>query len=132
MTSTVGSRSSVGRVSARVFEALWIMLGVVAIGYSLLELHATSSLFPGARKSLFMSLCFGVIASVAAIADAVHKPTFRFVGLFAGGILSLYGLALIVLGSEDVGGLGVSLPFGCAAIALGGWAVVRAVRRQRS
>jgi hypothetical protein len=94
---------------------LWIALAV--------GLLWTALRWPDAG-SFGVCVAFGVFSAVTALSIMVGWRVGRWFGLVGGVALSLYAVALVLLGSEDVGGLAVSLPWGSALLAFGLWNVV--------
>ncbi len=71
-----------------------------------------------------IAAAFGALAVFTAVAYAKAWRISAVVSRVAGSILILYCLALILLGTEDVGGPWISIPFGLAGIAFGIWSLL--------
>jgi hypothetical protein len=87
-----------------------------------LKLLETPTSHSGAVQSYWIVVAFG-LGALAVAASHAWRRLFGFFGGLVATLLGLYGLALIILGSEDVGGLRVSLPWGLSAIALAAWTI---------
>jgi len=116
-------------VSALLFQIVWLLVGVLALRESLAGMEKVS--LASARNSYRVVFAFGILALATSATHSVRGRAFCFVGGVTGAVLGLYGLALILLGHEDVGGLKVALPFGAAAIALALWTLTRVRVRAR-
>lgn len=103
---------------------LWIALGLVDLGTTLRE--TTSK---GPFESRQFELCLGGLCLLIGLAVLAWWKVGRWLALLGGGLVGLYGVALILLGTEDVGGLAVSLPIGGALMAFGVWNAVAASLR---
>ena len=103
------------RGSRKVKSVLWIALAG--------ELFWSALRWPDAG-SFGVCVTFGVFSTVTALSIMIGWRVGRWFGLVGGVALILYAVALILLGSEDVGGLAVSLPWGSALLAFGLWNVV--------
>jgi hypothetical protein len=114
-----------------ILEVLWLLVGVLAMSQGGLGAVGTSTQHPSARSSYQLLTAFGFVALGASATHAMRGRAFLIVGSVAGGVLTLYGLALILLGHEDVGGLRAALPFGAGAVALGLWTVAEVRNRAR-
>jgi hypothetical protein len=115
--------------AALIFEGVWLLLGLASLAQGVIGLRDPQLMLNSARNSYGVVIAFGALALATSVTHAMRGRSFCFVGGFAGGVLALYGVALILLGHEDVGGLHVALPFGLASIVLGVWTMIRAVRR---
>ena len=78
--------------------------------------------------SFWVTAGFAVFSLLAAVSIALGWRIGRWFGVGGGIVLILYAFALVLLGTEDVGGLGVSLPCGFALLAFGIWNVGELVR----
>jgi hypothetical protein len=103
------------RGSRKVKSVLWIALAA--------ELFWAALRWPDAA-SVGVCVAFGVFSTLAALSIMMSWRVGRWLGVVGGVALILYAVALILLGSEDVGGLAVSLPWGSALLAFGLWNVV--------
>jgi hypothetical protein len=124
----VHGQSPVKRTAAIVLESLWIILGLASLAEGLFgafefERHPTPIFWPVTIN--------GVLSLATAITHALRSRLFRIVGGITGTLLGLYGLVLIFFGTEDVGGLQVSLLFGLSAVALASWTLWLAIKRPR-
>jgi len=103
------------RGSRKVKSVLWIALAV--------GLFWAAFRWPGAG-SFWVCVAFGLFSTVTALSIAMGWRVGIWLSVMGGIVLSLYAIALVLLGSEDVGGLAVSLPWGSALLAFGLWNVV--------
>ena len=71
--------------------------------------------------SFWITAGSALFSLVAAVAIASGWRAGKWLGIAGGIVLILYALALVLLGTEDVGGLGLSLPWGIALAAFGVW-----------
>ena len=74
--------------------------------------------------SFWVCVAFGLFSTVVALSITMGWKAGRWFGVVGGVVLILYAVALVLLGTEDVGGLGVSLPWGSVLLAFGLWNVV--------
>jgi hypothetical protein len=109
-----------------IFEGTWVVVGLASLAVGAAKLIETSFSEFGTEKSYWILVVFAVLAFSVAASHASQR-LFRLTGTVTGLLLGLYGLALILLGTEDVGGLRVSLPWGLSAIALAGWTIFRVI-----
>jgi hypothetical protein len=106
------------------FDGIWLLVGASALVAGWLGWLATTP--GGARDSFAIVGGFGVVGIAAGLTDALRLKAFLVVGGLAGAVLVLYCAALILLGTEDVGGPLVAWPLGACGIGLGLWTLFRA------
>ena len=118
-------------VAAAIFAVVWSLLGLTLVAAGWIGFRNVDQLGESARKSYLVVVVFGVLSLATAVTRLVPGRLFCVVGGATGVLAGLYGAALILLGSEDVGGLGVALPAGLSAIAFSAWALASVWRRLR-
>ena len=74
-------------------------------------------------KQLMVPVALGVICLAVAISVAQSWRVERWLAGAGGSIVVLYALALVLFGTEDVGGPFVSVPAGLLLAAFGAWNV---------
>src|SRR5450755_4589552 len=82
--------------------------------------------FFGAGNTWPILVGFGLLSGLTG-ASWLFNWSFRtriILSRVSGTLLVLYCLSLILLGTEDVGGFRVSLPFGLPGIAIGLWSIL--------
>ena len=118
-------------VAAAIFAVVWLLLGVTMVTAGWIGFRNVGQLGEGARKSYLVVAVVGVLSLATGVTRLVPGRLFCFIGGATGVVVGLYGVALILLGSEDVGGLGVALPAGLSAIVLSAWALIHVWARAR-
>ena len=107
--------------SDRVRVPLWALLGA---GLSWAAFRWPES------GSFWICVLFSLFSFLTSLSIGLRWRVGRWLGFLGGIVLILYALALILLGTEDVGGLGVSLPWGSVLLAFGAWNLVGGPHRQ--
>jgi hypothetical protein len=74
---------------------------------------------------------FGAAALWASLSYTFRWKGYRAVNVLVAVILALFVTALLLMGSEDIGGLRVSVPAFLVGMSLGVWSVVLAVCEPR-
>jgi len=118
-------------VAEKMRAAVWVVLCLGLVFSGIQAFHAWEAV-AGSRSSIAVkqlavpaglgALCLAIAVSIARCWRAA-----RWLSGGAGVIVILYALALVLLGTEDVGGLLVSLPAGLVLAAFGVWNVRTAV-----
>jgi len=118
-------------VAERVRAAVWVFLCLGLVFSGLQAFHAwetvAGSRSPVAVKQLVVPAGLGALCLAIAVSIARSWRAARWLSAGAGVIVILYALALVLLGTEDVGGLLVSVPAGLVLAAFGAWNVRSAV-----
>ena len=118
-------------VAEKIRAAVWVFvcLGLVFSGIQAFHASATiaGSRSPIAVKQLVVPSGLGGLCLAIAVSIARSWRAARWLSGGAGVIVILYALALVLLGTEDVGGLLVSVPAGLVLAACGIWNVRSAV-----
>ena len=99
---------------------LWVILAAVVLWAAFAEWRNWS------RISVAL-ISFGVFAAfciATAISIARSAPSARWLGGTGGVLLILYSIAVVTMGSEDVGGPKVAIPIALATAAFGGWTIL--------
>jgi hypothetical protein len=109
----------------RVGVGLWFVLGTAP-----LVVGAREYLIWGASKFVITLSAVAVVSVLTGLSIAKTRKLGRWLGGLGGLVLVLYALALVFLGSEDVGGLGVSVPAAILLAAFGVWNVAAAAGRE--
>jgi hypothetical protein len=107
----------------KVFALLWLALGAACF---------VAVIRMGADRSSAIVVGFGLLSVLSGVAYARAWRVSKTVTRVAGSILILYSVALILLGTEDVGGPWVSVPFGLAGIVFGIWSLFLPGRQEHA
>ncbi len=107
---------------------LWIVLGLTVVGLAVREITSR-----GPNDSQQLELGVGGFCLLIGLLVLAWWKVGRWLAVVAGGLAGLYGVALILLGTEDVGGFAVSLPIGGSLIAFSVWnGLVASLRGSRA
>src|SRR5262245_49511579 len=102
---------------------LWLCLSAF-----LLVIEGRAYLHGGLSRSAVVSLSAVAGFVLTAVGILTGRSFGRWLGCAFGSLLCLYACALVLMGSEDAGGLGVTVPAGILLAVFGGWNVMRAIR----
>ncbi len=106
-------------ISDKVRAGLWVLLCGPLVFGGIQAFQAGLAL-----NQFAVPVAFAIVCSITAIAILKEWTLARWLGGLGGAVLILYALALVLLGTEDVGGPLVSVPAGLLLGAFGGWNVV--------
>src|SRR5712691_6723222 len=109
------SPAAVGRFRV-IGGIVWIVLGVALLGVAIREF--VKGLRPGSQ---LFELCAAGFCLLTGITVLKLWSLGRWLAGLGGIVAGLYAVVLVVLGTEDVGGLAVSLPSGLALVAFSVW-----------
>jgi hypothetical protein len=108
----------------KAFVLIWLALGLACLIATAQQVNMDINYFRHFDPSVLIPAAFAVLAALTGVAFIKAWSFSTILNRISGLIISLYSLAVITIGVEDVGGPFIAVPFGIAGIAFGIWSIM--------